>query len=405
MSIKVLVADDSPTINKVIKIILAQENCELSECLKESDFEKSLEQKKPDLLFLDFTFSDKKSGYDLAKRVSEIVPQTKTVLLFGTFDTVDKQLMSHCGAVDSLIKPFDSHKFLQVFKSLQNHERGKTLNLEKEVVQNTVSAKTLDLQFLNESDQTDQWTISGQAPLQSTSALDEAKRPVVSLTSNPASKNLGSVDLKKSLDDWGIQVPNVIGNDSKVIEKPPIIENEVASSFHVSEKILDIDSKSPKSKFISINELNMSGADESEKTLPKIELAGLAGLEDEGAKLIEKSIEDEIDKDLWAVDTFEDNSAFTFEAKQTSPVTKREMFEINSNLNKEERATQIFSDSNVNVSEERLRQMIQQAVESVVKEFCRDRIEKVAWEVIPDLAENIIKAEIKNLADKSRNDF
>jgi uncharacterized hydantoinase/oxoprolinase family protein len=35
----------------------------------------------------------------------------------------------------------------------------------------------------------------------------------------------------------------------------------------------------------------------------------------------------------------------------------------------------------------------------MVKEVCSQSAEKVAWEVIPDLAENLIRKEIKNLSD------
>jgi len=38
-------------------------------------------------------------------------------------------------------------------------------------------------------------------------------------------------------------------------------------------------------------------------------------------------------------------------------------------------------------------------IEEMVKEFCRQSAEKVAWEVIPDLAENLIRKEIKEISD------
>jgi hypothetical protein len=38
-------------------------------------------------------------------------------------------------------------------------------------------------------------------------------------------------------------------------------------------------------------------------------------------------------------------------------------------------------------------------LQEMVKEVCSQSAEKVAWEVIPDLAENLIRKEIKNLSD------
>jgi len=49
------------------------------------------------------------------------------------------------------------------------------------------------------------------------------------------------------------------------------------------------------------------------------------------------------------------------------------------------------------VSEEMVRRGIEEAVSKIAREIAREVIEKVAWEVIPDLAEMLIKAEIERL--------
>jgi hypothetical protein len=49
------------------------------------------------------------------------------------------------------------------------------------------------------------------------------------------------------------------------------------------------------------------------------------------------------------------------------------------------------------VSEETVRRGIEEAVSKIAREIAREVIEKVAWEVIPDLAEMLIKAEIERL--------
>jgi hypothetical protein len=38
-------------------------------------------------------------------------------------------------------------------------------------------------------------------------------------------------------------------------------------------------------------------------------------------------------------------------------------------------------------------------IEQMVQEYCKKTLEKVAWEVIPDLAENIIKKELQRISD------
>ncbi len=56
-----------------------------------------------------------------------------------------------------------------------------------------------------------------------------------------------------------------------------------------------------------------------------------------------------------------------------------------------------FPSPAVAVSEEKLRSMVEASVAKIVREIAREVIEKVAWEVIPDLAEMLIKAEIERL--------
>jgi CheY-like chemotaxis protein len=49
------------------------------------------------------------------------------------------------------------------------------------------------------------------------------------------------------------------------------------------------------------------------------------------------------------------------------------------------------------ISDERLRNMVEASVAKIAREIAREVIEKVAWEVVPDLAEMLIKAEIERL--------
>jgi hypothetical protein len=49
------------------------------------------------------------------------------------------------------------------------------------------------------------------------------------------------------------------------------------------------------------------------------------------------------------------------------------------------------------ISEEMLQKVLEESVAKIVRETARQVIEKVAWEVIPDLAEMLIKAEIERM--------
>ncbi len=51
-----------------------------------------------------------------------------------------------------------------------------------------------------------------------------------------------------------------------------------------------------------------------------------------------------------------------------------------------------------------LEEKLKPILEEYVKNYCRESIEKVAWEIIPDLAENLIKQELAKIADSIISD-
>jgi PleD family two-component response regulator len=114
MNHKALLADDSLTIQKVIKITLANQPFDIVDCSSEDQLFAQLSVVQPKIVFLDFNLSEKFTGYELTAKIKEIVPSTKVLLLLGTFDTVDDAAMEKCGASDKVVKPFDSNKFISI---------------------------------------------------------------------------------------------------------------------------------------------------------------------------------------------------------------------------------------------------------------------------------------------------
>jgi hypothetical protein len=65
------------------------------------------------------------------------------------------------------------------------------------------------------------------------------------------------------------------------------------------------------------------------------------------------------------------------------------------------KADQGINLNNVNIDElvEKLKTSLLPQIETMIKDHCKDVALKVAWEVIPDLAENLIKKEIKEISE------
>ena len=52
------------------------------------------------------------------------------------------------------------------------------------------------------------------------------------------------------------------------------------------------------------------------------------------------------------------------------------------------------------ISIEQIQDSLRPALEEIIKKYCSQKVEEVAWEIIPDLAENLIRSEIKEISNR-----
>ena len=145
----------------------------------------------------------------------------------------------------------------------------------------------------------------------------------------------------------------------------------------------------------------------------------------------EAQIKDEVEENLWQADEFEDlkkEVAAKFEeAKNTFQPTRNDFDEslfkpLDSNDTVEwKEADELFNQDSTfssfetplsspaaSVDMDQVRSEMEQMVKKYVKEYMDElfqkNTEKVAWEVIPDLAENLIRQELSKISNKIIND-
>lgn len=119
MSIKILLADDSITIQKVIGIIFGGEDYALTVVDNgKAAVDKALEV-SPDVLLIDAIMPGM-SGYDVCESIRAIPAlTTKPILLLtGSFEPFDEAKANSCGADDFLAKPFESQQIVSKVKNL-----------------------------------------------------------------------------------------------------------------------------------------------------------------------------------------------------------------------------------------------------------------------------------------------
>src|SRR5512135_3096498 len=107
MAHKLLLADDSITIQKVVELVLAEEDFEIKSVSNGEDALAAMDSFKPDIVLADIEMP-KLNGYQLCEKIKHN-PGTAgmpVILLAGAFEPIDEGLLRAAGADDSIIKPF-----------------------------------------------------------------------------------------------------------------------------------------------------------------------------------------------------------------------------------------------------------------------------------------------------------
>ena len=436
MNHKVLLADDSLTIQKVIRITLANQPYDIVDCATEEELFKKLPDSHPKIVFLDFNLSDKYTGYELSKKIKEISPSTQVLLLLGTFDSVEDELMEKNGIAEKIVKPFDSNKFIAICKRLADMGESFSVDYPEE--------KTLPEEDPFAASEEDNWTVTRAAEVETPSAI--------SVEAEVTSEEFNA--LESQMADWGISVPEVIGAPSKPLmnDIPPVIDEEEGitstDQLFVKEEIkLEIketkkdetvlpssedlewptiddmiekpaasqSSEGPKSKLISIESFTM---EDDQAVDDQWAMQKLYGNETEtDVKSIEDQIREEIESDLWSADEIESKPKLKVVKEETALEEKHEFkptlndfdeslfapideLEATPTYHAKETAPSINKDALIN----ELRPMIEESVKKAVKEYLdqylKQSVEKVTWEVIPDLAENLIRQELNKISQQ-----
>lgn len=399
MTIKVLVADDSQTIQKVVKITLSELSYELTPVLDEHTLIEEVETEHYDLVLLDFGLSQTTSGYDLAASIKEKSPETMIMAMLGTFDSINDAQMQDSGISDKITKPFESEKFIKKCQALIESDG-------EEYDSNDA--------FSDDEDLAGGWVVD--------SPKVEDRR--VKLEAVPDS---GEDRLAEEMKGWGVEIPSVIeGHSNELGEFPPVIAgaNNLALLKSVQEELPTEDDLS----YPEFDDVDYVGS--SEESLKSVRFPGapkeveedfsapdahdeedVASVLDEDAtdpnfqmpnelmNATQDEQEDILDvsaDEFWAADDgIEESHKLEIEVEEKMEPIQEEMEVVTqSEVKQVSNVVEIDEDKIV----ERITANLKPLLESMVREYCHSNVDKVAWEVIPDLAENLIRKEIKEIS-------
>ena len=116
---KILLADDSLTIQKVVELTLAGTDYELTSVSNGQKALESLRQSRPDLILADVVMPEK-NGYEVCEAVksNSATAGIPVVLLSGTFEPFDRERAERVGADRIVSKPFNAQHLLDELEAL-----------------------------------------------------------------------------------------------------------------------------------------------------------------------------------------------------------------------------------------------------------------------------------------------
>ncbi|BET58452.1 response regulator [Geobacter sp. 60473] len=119
MGNRLLLADDSITIQKVVGIIFANEDFELTVVDNGDAALEKARETRPDVMLIDALMPGS-NGYEVcaAVRQDPALKNTPLLLMTGAFEPFDEERARQCGADDFISKPFESQQLVDKVKEL-----------------------------------------------------------------------------------------------------------------------------------------------------------------------------------------------------------------------------------------------------------------------------------------------
>lgn len=118
-SINILLADDSITIRKVVGIIFSSGDYSLTMVDNGAAATEKAREIRPDVLLIDAVMPDM-DGYEVCEAIRRepALAATPILLLAGSFEPFDEERARRCGATDHIVKPFEAQQLVNKVQEL-----------------------------------------------------------------------------------------------------------------------------------------------------------------------------------------------------------------------------------------------------------------------------------------------
>jgi CheY-like chemotaxis protein len=459
MSKKLLLADDSITIQKVVGIIFANEDCNLAVVGDGDSALAAARSERPDLIMADVLMPGK-NGYEVCAAVKQdpALRDVPVLLLSGTFEPFDEALARSVGVDDWIVKPFESQALLDKVAELlarvpepaMAQLPGDDLDEDFDLVEDFVAPVGSDADMWQElhepsAEVSIAETPPGEPTSLSESGSDDFAESFFSDMESIAESGMPSQG-EDTVDDSGIfesslmpplseadtgsieenvalaVAPGGVDTDESnegdlwleeseadevlFLDEDDILDEELAAEDLAAERTADL-------AFESVDEL--SGAD-ADAPIP------LSSTDLDAPSVVEESLTEPVAapakreglgffQNPGLVARLAQPAVAPVEVKEPAPAVEEEheVLEQAEIAMSEPSAAQAptvgIGPAEVehriqDISEEALTRIVERVAAGVIERLADTILERIAWEVVPDLAEAIIREEIRHITDK-----
>jgi len=436
MSKKLLLADDSITIQKVIGITFANEDFVLTIVDNGNDALEKARADRPDLILAD-VFMPGKDGYELSAAIKQdpVLKDVPVLLLAGTFEPFDEGKARASGADNWISKPFESQALIDQVESLLAKAPAPSAPRPVEpspVVPPPTPPVVEEISPPQEEEIWGESFVAGAAEGEEDfwgSATFEEEELGEELPELPPVEGFDSWETEESLPaeteapdasawEGGGDVFEFEEEEESAAPSPPL---EEIGGFE-SELTLGVETDAT-----SFDALESEEWEEPEEEVFALEEADI--LEEEELDVVSAPIStpppvvEEEETSFADVDALEwEEEEVPVEAEASFAFPEEEPLPAEETISWEEPAEEAFEAPvtsvpepavpvapaataampSVSLSEEAIAGIVEKTAGAVIEKIAGTILEKIAWEVVPDLAESLIKEEIRKIREEAK---
>ncbi|MFZ3207335.1 MAG: response regulator [Geobacteraceae bacterium] len=405
MGNKLLLADDSITIQKVVGIIFANEDYELAVVDNGDAALDSARQTKPDVVLVDVLMPGK-TGYEVCEemRRDPLLQNIPLLLLTGAFEPFDEEKARRCGADDYISKPFESQHLIDKVKRLI--ELGRSRAVAEPAEAHVVAAIQETTPVMDAPSSADEFTAVFFDDEEAVEVTPELLPITGELVEGEAVEDLWDTFELEEVDEgetglssWPLEPATAdSAGELEVEEVFSFAEEEEAGMLETASEIGAQATSHIGSQWVPDGEQTFSfeekpGALEFE-TFPEEEpFAESVGTLTEADELTEEIIAEPF-SDATEPAVLSVLDAETHQTVITAPAMELQFAQ-------EEYAPVVLTPAAVPPLSQAAEAAVisEDQLTAIISRISRELIEKIAWEVVPDLAEAMIKEEIRKIRE------